>query len=118
MGGESSYTELLTCLEMARDVRVMRAEASGPSRRSTTRQRGQHSLKQAPLARGQTQIRHRHPRRLRRHHQPQRRTRLTSARILKLRRRGRSLNLRRPTHKARRFRKYQPDASSPMPRPR
>jgi hypothetical protein len=28
MGGESSYTELLTCLEMARDVRVMRAEAS------------------------------------------------------------------------------------------
>ncbi len=37
MGGRSSYTELLTCLEMARDVRVMRAEASGPSRRSTTR---------------------------------------------------------------------------------
>ena len=28
MGGESSYTELLTCLEMARDVRVMRAEAA------------------------------------------------------------------------------------------
>jgi hypothetical protein len=28
MGGESSYTELLTCLEMARDVRAMRAEAS------------------------------------------------------------------------------------------
>jgi hypothetical protein len=26
MGGESSYTELLTCLEMARDVRVMRDE--------------------------------------------------------------------------------------------
>ena len=25
MGGESSYTELLTCLEMARDVRAMRA---------------------------------------------------------------------------------------------
>jgi hypothetical protein len=24
MGGESSYTELLTCLEMARDVRAMR----------------------------------------------------------------------------------------------
>jgi hypothetical protein len=37
MGGESSYTELLTCLEMARDVRVMRAEASAPSRKSTTR---------------------------------------------------------------------------------
>jgi hypothetical protein len=28
MGGESSYTELLTCLEMARDVRAMRAEAT------------------------------------------------------------------------------------------
>jgi hypothetical protein len=27
MGGESSYTELLTCLEMARDVRAMRANA-------------------------------------------------------------------------------------------
>ena len=26
MGGESSYTELLTCLEMARDVRTMHAE--------------------------------------------------------------------------------------------
>jgi len=26
MGGESSYTELLTCLEMARDVRAMRIE--------------------------------------------------------------------------------------------
>ena len=25
MGGELSYTELLTCLEMARDVRAMRA---------------------------------------------------------------------------------------------
>lgn len=27
MGGESSYTELLTCLEMARDVRNMRNDA-------------------------------------------------------------------------------------------
>ncbi len=26
MGGESSYTELLTCLEMARDVRTLRSE--------------------------------------------------------------------------------------------
>jgi hypothetical protein len=26
MGGDSSYTELLTCLEMARDVRAMRNE--------------------------------------------------------------------------------------------
>jgi hypothetical protein len=31
MGGESSYTELLTCLEMARDVRAMRAEQQGPA---------------------------------------------------------------------------------------
>src|SRR6516225_9650344 len=36
MGGESSYTELLTCLEMARDVRAMRAEASS-SRAGATR---------------------------------------------------------------------------------
>jgi hypothetical protein len=36
MGGESSYTELLTCLEMARDVRAMRAEA-GASRAGATR---------------------------------------------------------------------------------
>ena len=26
MGGDSSYTELLTCLEMARDVRTMRSD--------------------------------------------------------------------------------------------
>jgi hypothetical protein len=32
MGGESSYTELLTCLEMARDVRAMRnADPQSPS---------------------------------------------------------------------------------------
>jgi|HubBroStandDraft_5_1064220.scaffolds.fasta_scaffold850773_1 hypothetical protein len=30
MGGESSYTELLTCLEMARDVRALHTEAEGP----------------------------------------------------------------------------------------
>ena len=29
MGGESSYTELLTCLEMARDVRAMHKEEQG-----------------------------------------------------------------------------------------
>jgi hypothetical protein len=29
MGGESSYTELLTCLEMARDVRTMHKEEQG-----------------------------------------------------------------------------------------
>jgi hypothetical protein len=33
MGGDSSYTELLTCLEMARDVRTMR---SGESDTMTT----------------------------------------------------------------------------------
>ncbi|HXX50889.1 MAG TPA: hypothetical protein VEI98_06330 [Xanthobacteraceae bacterium] len=27
MGGDSSYTELLTCLEMARDVRTMRSDS-------------------------------------------------------------------------------------------
>jgi hypothetical protein len=27
MGGDSSYTELLTCLEMARDVRTLRSES-------------------------------------------------------------------------------------------
>lgn len=31
MGGESSYTELLTCLEMARDVRTMNADAKKPA---------------------------------------------------------------------------------------
>ncbi len=30
-GGESSYTELLTCLEMARDVRKLRSEAASSS---------------------------------------------------------------------------------------
>ncbi len=30
MGGDSSYTELLTCLEMARDVRTMRHERQSP----------------------------------------------------------------------------------------
>ena len=37
MGGLSSYTELLTCLEMARDVRAMRAEAAATSRAAATR---------------------------------------------------------------------------------
>ena len=31
MGGESSYTDLLTCLEMARDVRKLHSEADKPS---------------------------------------------------------------------------------------
>jgi len=36
MGGESSYTELLTCLEMARDVRKMRADQNAASGAATT----------------------------------------------------------------------------------
>lgn len=31
MGGESSYTEMLTCLEMARDVRQLKSEAASSS---------------------------------------------------------------------------------------
>ena len=31
MGGDSSYTELLTCLEMARDVRSLRNEETPPA---------------------------------------------------------------------------------------
>jgi hypothetical protein len=30
-GGESSYTELITCMEMARDVRQLHSEANNPS---------------------------------------------------------------------------------------
>jgi hypothetical protein len=30
MGGDSSYTELLTCLEMARDVRNLHTDLNGP----------------------------------------------------------------------------------------
>jgi hypothetical protein len=36
-GGESSNTELLTCLEMARDVRVLRSAATAPSGADTTK---------------------------------------------------------------------------------
>jgi hypothetical protein len=35
MGGESSYTELLTCLEMARDVRAMRSDAESQATQSS-----------------------------------------------------------------------------------
>ena len=34
MGGESSYTELLTCLEMARDVRAMQNQDTNSSGKS------------------------------------------------------------------------------------
>ena len=39
MGGESSYTELLTCLEMARDVRTMRSDESEPAVSTSRRRR-------------------------------------------------------------------------------
>ena len=39
MGGESSYTELLTCLEMARDVRTMRSDESEPTVSTSRRRR-------------------------------------------------------------------------------
>ena len=35
-GGELSYTELISCLEMARDVRVLRLAAAAPLRADTT----------------------------------------------------------------------------------
>ena len=37
MGGLSSYTELITCLEMARDVRALRSAAAAPSQAATAR---------------------------------------------------------------------------------
>lgn len=37
MGGDSSYTELLTCLEMARDVRKLGSEAEVPNVPAVTR---------------------------------------------------------------------------------
>jgi hypothetical protein len=37
MGGESSYTELLTCLEMARDVRAMRSDQESPASNGSTK---------------------------------------------------------------------------------
>jgi hypothetical protein len=36
-GGESSYTELITCMEMARDVRALRSAEAASSRAATTR---------------------------------------------------------------------------------
>jgi hypothetical protein len=37
MGGDSSYTELLTCLEMARDIRAMHTEAQTPDQSAVPR---------------------------------------------------------------------------------
>jgi len=46
MGGESSYTELITCLEMARDVRAMREQqqegAPPPDKPAPTNTRPRH----------------------------------------------------------------------------
>lgn len=39
MGGDSSYTELLTCLEMARDVRAMREQQGEPPSAATKPQK-------------------------------------------------------------------------------
>jgi hypothetical protein len=39
MGGDSSYTELLTCLEMARDVRVLHKQTSDRSQQSVSPRR-------------------------------------------------------------------------------
>jgi hypothetical protein len=39
MGGDSSYTELLTCLEMARDVRAMREQQGEPPITKPTKSR-------------------------------------------------------------------------------
>jgi hypothetical protein len=43
-GGESSNTELLTCLEMARDVRVLRSAAAAPSGTESTKPTSSPSL--------------------------------------------------------------------------
>jgi hypothetical protein len=48
-GGESSNTELLTCLEMARDVRLLRSAATAaPSRGETTKSESSASSRAAP----------------------------------------------------------------------
>jgi hypothetical protein len=39
MGGDSSYTELLTCLEMARDVRNLGSEQDAPTTTAPKRKR-------------------------------------------------------------------------------
>jgi hypothetical protein len=44
MGGDASYTELITCLEMARDVRAMRAEAAGSDDSKPTQSSKRHRV--------------------------------------------------------------------------
>ena len=66
MGGLSSYTELLTCLEMARDVRALRAEAAASSRAAATRARSSPStpsVQPDPSNQLQGQLHLTHPRR-------------------------------------------------------
>jgi hypothetical protein len=47
MGGESSYTDLLTCLEMARDVRALhKGSGEKPEQADTTQQRKHSKRKQ------------------------------------------------------------------------
>ena len=48
MGGESSYTELLTCLEMARDVRKMREHPEDPLGTRTPQPSPPPTSKQSP----------------------------------------------------------------------
>jgi hypothetical protein len=48
MGGDSSYTELLTCLEMARDVRVLHKQASDQPQQSVSSRQRQHPNQKHP----------------------------------------------------------------------
>jgi len=50
-GGESSYTELLTCMEMARDVRKLHSEADNSSASA------QQAIPQAPMGHRQPTLR-------------------------------------------------------------
>jgi hypothetical protein len=51
MGGESSYTELLTCLEMARDVRTMQNEqADAATKRAQPKQPATTASPAAPIS--------------------------------------------------------------------
>jgi hypothetical protein len=55
-GGESSYTELITCMEMARDVRAIRS-AEATSSGATTRTRSSRSTPRRRLRRWRQQAR-------------------------------------------------------------
>jgi hypothetical protein len=51
-GGESSYTELITCMEMARDVRALRSAEATSSGAATTRTRSSPPSTPAPAPAG------------------------------------------------------------------